>query len=85
MIVEIILGIIVLVEGYVIINLMYKSERLETWLETFTRIITEVQEELDEIDSNGSFASDDEVGAVFKQIKETVDKLETLKGEQIDG
>mgnify|MGYP001156733820 FL=1 len=85
MIVEIILGIIVLVEGYVIINLMYKSERLETWLETFTRTITEVQEELDEIDNNGSFASDDEVGAVFKQIKETVDKLETLKGEQIDG
>ena len=44
MIVEIILGIVVLVEGYVIINLMYKSERLETWLETFTRTITEVQE-----------------------------------------
>ena len=85
MLVEIILGIIVLVEGYVIINLMYKSERLETWLETFTRTITEVQAELDEIDSKGSFASDDEVGAVFKQIKETVDKLETLKGEQIDG
>ena len=47
--------------------------------------ITEVQKELDEIDNNGSFAADDEVGVIFKEIKETVDKLETLKGEQIDG
>jgi len=85
MIVEIILCLLVLVEGYIIINLMYKSERLETWLETFTRTITEVQEELNEIDNNGSFAADDEVGVIFKEIKETVDKLETLKGEQIDG
>tara|TARA_A100001011_G_scaffold292543_1_gene304251 strand:+ start:593 stop:850 length:258 start_codon:yes stop_codon:yes gene_type:complete len=85
MIVEIILCLLVLVEGYIIINLMYKSERLETWLETFTRTITEVQKELDEIDNNGSFAADDEVGVIFKEIKETVDKLETLKGEQIDG
>ena len=30
MIIEIILGILVLVEGYVIVNLMLKSERLET-------------------------------------------------------
>ena len=85
MIVEIILCLLVLVEGYIIINLMYKSERLETWLETFTRTITEVQKELDEIANNGSFAADDEVGVIFKEIKETVDKLETLKGEQIDG
>lgn len=85
MIIEIILGILVLVEGYVIVNLMLKSERLETWLEVFTTTITEVQEELKDIDNNGSFQSDDEVGVIFKQIEETVNKLETLKGEEVNG
>tara|TARA_Y100001937_G_C7110752_1_gene327428 strand:- start:802 stop:1059 length:258 start_codon:yes stop_codon:yes gene_type:complete len=85
MIIEIILGILVLVEGYIIVNLMLKSERLETWLEVFTTTITEVQEELKDIDNNGSFQSDDEVGVIFKQIEETVNKLETLKGEEVNG
>ncbi len=85
MIIEIILGILVLVEGYIIVNLMFKSERLETWLEVFTTTITEVQEELKDIDNNGSFQSDDEVGVIFKQIEETVNKLETLKGEEVNG
>ena len=85
MLIEIILRILVLVEGYVIVNLMLKSERLETWLEVFTTTITEVQEELKDIDNNGSFQSDDEVGVIFKQIEETVNKLETLKGEEVNG
>ena len=28
--------------------------------------------------------SDEEVGMVFQQIKDTVDELETLKGEEVD-
>ena len=36
MIVEIILGVIILTECYVIWNLMRKTELLETWVEEFT-------------------------------------------------
>jgi len=39
---------------------------------------------LNEIDSSGAFESDDEVGTIFEQIKETVKQLENLKGEEVD-
>ncbi len=81
MIVEIILGLFVLIEGYVIWNLFRKTELLETWVETFTRRIQRVQDDLKEIDSTGHFEADDEVGKIFKQIKDTTKQLSTLKGE----
>ena len=69
MIIEIVLGITVLVEGYVIWNLMRKTELLETWVEDFGNRVTRVQQELSEIDSTGHFESDDEVGSIFESIK----------------
>ena len=44
MIIEIVLGIIVLAEGYVIWNLTRKTELLETWIEDFTDRISRVQQ-----------------------------------------
>ena len=82
MVIEIILGLIVLTEGYVIWNLFRKAELLETWVETFTRRIEYIQEDLKNIDSTGHFESDDEVGAIFNQIKETVKQLESYRGEE---
>ena len=84
MIVEIILGVVILIEGYVIWNLMRKTELLETWVEEFTQLIESVNTELKLIDARGSFESDDETGTIFKQIQETVNKLTILRGEDVD-
>ena len=84
MIIEIILGLIVLTEGYVIWNLIRKTELLETWVEEFTQRIETVQTDLKVIDDKGAFEADDEVGTIFEQIKETVNKLDNLIGEEIN-
>ena len=86
MIIEIVLGIVILVEGYVIWNLMRKTELLETWVEDFGDRITRVQQELKDIDSTGHFEADDEVGSIFSSIKEVIDELNDLtEGEEISG
>ena len=85
MVVEILLGLLVLMEGYVIWNLFRKTELLETWVEQFTQRIQSAQNALKEVDSQGYFESDDEVGSVFARIKEIVDDLDNLKGEELDG
>ena len=86
MIIEIVLGIVILVEGYVIWNLMRKTELLETWVEDFGDRITRVQQELKEIDSTGHFEADDEVGSIFESIKEVINELNDLtEGEEISG
>ena len=84
MIVEIILGLLVLVEGYVIWNLNRKTELLETWVEDFTQTIDSVNNEIKTVDALGSFESDDETGAIFKQIQQTVEQLNRLRGEDVD-
>ena len=86
MIIEIGLGIVVLVEGYVIWNLMRKPALLETWVEDFGDRITRVQQELKDIDSTGHFEADDEVGSIFESIKEVINELNDLtEGEEISG
>ena len=82
MVVEIILGLFVLTEGYIIWNLTRKTDMLETWVEDFTQTIETVQDDLKRIDYRGSFESDDETGIIFGQIKETVNQLENFKGEE---
>ena len=84
MIVEIILGLLVLIEGYVIWNLNRKTELLETWVEDFTQTIDSVNNEIKTVDALGSFESDDETGAIFKQIQQTVEQLNRLRGEDVD-
>ena len=82
MILEIVLGLLVITEGYVIWNLNKKTELLETWVENFSNTIETIQEELKDIDSRGVFESDDEIGAIFKQIKQTVNQLQSYIGEE---
>jgi hypothetical protein len=84
MIIEIVLGLFVLAEGYVIWNLTRKTELLETWVENFSDRITQVQRELKDIDSTGHFESDDEIGAIFDSIKEVINELNDFtEGESI--
>ena len=76
MIVEIvILGLVVLIEGYVIWNLIRKTELLETWMEDFSDRVTQVQSDLNDVDSTGHFESDDEIGAIFNSIKDIINDL----------
>ena len=69
---------------YVIWNLNKKTEILETWVEEFTQRIETVQTDLKVIDQRGAFKADDEVGTIFEQIKETVNQLDNLIGEEIN-
>ena len=87
MIIEITLGIVSLLfvtSCYVIWNLTRKTELLETWVENFTQMIESVNNELKIIDSTGHFESDDEIGAIFKQIKNTVNQLNILRGTDVN-
>ena len=43
MILEIVLGLLVITEGYVIWNLNKKTELLETWVENFSNTIQTIQ------------------------------------------
>ena len=84
MILEIILGVIILTEGYVIWNLFRKTELLESWVENFTQRVQAVQNDLKEVDSQGYFEADDEVGSIFERIKEIINELDNLKGEEVN-
>ena len=84
MIVEIVLGLFVLMEGYVIWNLTRKTEMLETWVQSFYTKVVNVRNELTEIDATGHFEADDEIGAIFTGIKEIISDLEETLGEDIN-
>ena len=86
MIVEIILAIesvAFIVEGYIIWNLMKKTEMLEDWVETFTQRIEKVQTDLKEVDATGHFEADDEVGSIFQGIKSIITELNESIEEEI--
>jgi len=84
MVLDIVLGIVVLIEGYVIWNLTRKTEMLETWVEGFSNSVTNVSEELKEIDTTGHFEADDEIGSIFNGIKEIINDLQEKLGEEVD-
>jgi hypothetical protein len=71
-----------IVLGLGIRNLLKQNEELEdTLLETTADIKTKVAVALDALknaDLKGSFESDDEVGVVFKEMKEIVENLNEI-------
>jgi len=81
MVLEIVLGILLVIESYIVWNLSRKTELLETWVESFSQTVNEVQTELKRIDDTGHFEADDEIGTIFTQIKDTIKQLETYRGE----
>jgi len=77
LVILIILAILLIVFGFFIWNLMRKVEKYEdiaqyqqNYIENITTIIGESSKKLEEVDQNGSFQSDDEVGFFFNGIKE---------------
>ena len=83
MIVEIILGIVSVTLGFTTYNQMRKVERLETWVENYSARIITTKRILDELDSEGKFESDDEVGVVFEGIQDAVNELTTITEQEI--
>ena len=72
----IILSIVVVTLGYTTYNLLRKNEKQEDvlmgylkYLDRLSRVIEVSDKKLKEVDSRGTFESDDEVGFFFQQIK----------------
>jgi competence protein ComGC len=78
--------ILVFILTYIIFNLLRKNEKCEdiiksyeNYMVNFSSIIDFSQKKLNEIDSKGSFESDDEVGFFFKSIKHIQEELNNFR------
>lgn len=69
--------ILLVVEAYVIFNLMRKMESFEDYRDELEQSVTKVIQRMKEIDDKQIFEKDDEVGAVFEDLKNTVYLLES--------
>ena len=74
----IILTIFLAGAGYGIWNLLNKLERYEDFIETELKRNEALLEALREIDSREMFEKDDEVGSIFYQIKETIERFKQI-------
>ena len=82
----IILSLLVVVLGYTTFNLLKKNERAEDMISYYEGYMKEIDEQIKfiekrtkEIDSRGTFESDDEVGFFFQRLKLLVELLATYK------
>jgi predicted transcriptional regulator len=78
---EIILGILItflLAALYGIYNLLKKLERYEDFIEVETTKNQALLEALREIDNRQMFEKDDDVGSIFYQIKETIERFKNI-------
>ena len=64
---------------YIIFNLLKKLEKYEEFVEIETQRNEALLEALRQIDSREMFEKDDEVGSIFYQIKETIEKFKQFK------
>jgi len=79
----IVLSILIIVSVFANINLLRKLERVDDNLIQYIDALTKYKNRLStmyntikELDSRGAFESDDEAGAIFKEIKDTIDEFE---------
>jgi hypothetical protein len=84
-----ILGGVVVILGYTTINLLIKNEKAEDiivsqrgFIENFQSSIEEADKKLKELDTRGSFSSDDEIGWFFNEIKKLQNALSRFKPNQ---
>ena len=71
----IILVVFLALAGYTIYNLLNKLEKYEDFVEEELQRNQALLEALREIDSREMFEKDDEVGSIFYQIKETIERF----------
>jgi predicted transcriptional regulator len=71
----IILIALLLTSLYVIRNILKKLEKYEEFIEIETQRNQALLEALRQIDNRQMFEKDDEVGSIFYQIKETIERF----------
>ena len=76
-IIIILLSVVCIILGFTTLNLLRKNEKAEDivvgyleYLDKISRVIEAAEVKVKKIDIKGSFASDDEIGFFFKQIKQ---------------
>ena len=76
-IIIILLSVVCIILGFTTLNLLRKNEKAEDivvgyleYLDKISRVIEAAEAKVKKIDIKGSFASDDEIGFFFKQIKQ---------------
>jgi len=72
-----ILSVVIVIFAYTTFNLLRKSEKLESivdkqqeFIKQFKKLVDYSDGKITEIDSNGMFSSDDEIGWFFTNLKE---------------
>ena len=80
------LSVLVVILGYTTINLLRKNEKQEDvlvsymeYLDKLSRVIEASDKKLKEVDANGIFEKDDEVGFIYEGIKEIQGILNEFK------
>ena len=80
------LSVLVVILGYTTFNLLRKNEKAEDVINSYQVYIKDVSEtiefidnRLEEIDQNGAFKSDDEVGFFFERVKVLHTALKSFK------
>jgi hypothetical protein len=54
-------------------------------MEDFSDRVTQVQSDLNDVDSTGHFESDDEIGAIFNSIKDIINDLNNFTEQESTG
>jgi|TARA_B110000967_G_scaffold103252_1_gene105905 hypothetical protein len=81
-----VLGILVVVLGFTTINLLKKNEKMldiiinqNSFIGEFSKQLNIADERLQQVDTKGTFKSDDEIGWFFEQIKVLQTSLSRFK------
>jgi hypothetical protein len=74
-----ILSLLVIALSYAVYNTLKKIEKYEDFIEYELQRNESLLEALRQIDNRQMFEKDDEVGSVFYQIKETIEKFKQFK------
>jgi len=85
----ILLSVLIVVFLYTTFNLLRKNEKYEDLIEGYRMFIIRFQQQvkesdkrIKEIDSKGTFKSDDEVGYFFNELKKIQDSLTNFRVEE---
>jgi len=85
----ILLSVLIVVFLYTTFNLLRKNEKYEDLVEGYRVFILRFQQQvkesdkrIKEIDSKGTFSSDDEVGYFFNELKKIQDSLTNFRVEE---
>lgn len=70
-----------IVSIYIVVNLYRKCDKLELWTDATYQMVQSTLADFRKIDSTGHFESDDEIGSIFEQMKETINYLEKITEE----